>query len=142
MSKFKELDFEVTGIDNSESSIAICKKQGLAVLKMDATSMGFSDNAFDVVFAEGLLEHFEDYEPFVKEMVRVSKKYILLVQPNSHSICGKILTVAIEKLIKNNVKEIPYKMEDYIKSFKKYNCKLILQKSAALYTFAVLLFQK
>jgi len=142
MSKFKELGFEATGIDNSDLSIDICRKKGLKVFKMDAPSMEFSDNSFDVVFAEGLLEHFEDYEPFVREMIRVSKKYILLVQPNAHSILGKIVSIATEKLTKGNVKEIPYRMSDFIESFRKRGCKLLVQKPAAMNTFVVLLFQK
>ena len=137
--KFKELGFEVTGIDNSQSGIAICEKKGFKVFRMDAASMKFGDNSFDVVFAEGLLEHFEDYEPFVREMIRVSKKYILLVQPNAHSILGKIVNIATEKLTKGNVKEIPYKMADFVKSFRKHGCKLLVQRPAALNTYVILL---
>jgi SAM-dependent methyltransferase len=142
MSKFKKYGFEVVGIDNSKKSVSFCGKKGLKVSEMDASSMDFADNSFDVVFAEGLLEHFENYNPLVKEMVRVSERYIILVQPNSHTFFGKILNVATELLTKGNVKELPYKMEDYIKSFKKLNCELISKKSAALNTFAVFLFQK
>lgn len=144
--KFKKLGLETVGIDNSESSIALCERKGLKIgkeiIKMNADSLRFSNSSFDVVFAEGLLEHFENYEPFVKEMVRVSRKYVLLLQPNAHSVCGKILNLAIEKLTRGNVKEIPYQMEDYIKSFEKYGCKLVKSHPAFFNAFAVLLFQK
>lgn len=147
MSKFKKLGFEVVGIDNSKTSIAICEKRGFKVgreiFETDITQNKFSDSSFDVVFSEGLLEHFKNYEPLIKEMVRVSKKYILLIQPNFHSICGKILNIVTYKILKKeNPEEIPYKMGDYIESFKKYNCKLVLQKRAVFGAFAVLLFQK
>ncbi|MEK7071887.1 MAG: class I SAM-dependent methyltransferase [Patescibacteria group bacterium] len=142
MSKFKELGFKVIGVDNSETSIDFCQKKGLEAILMDASNMNFQDNSFDVVFAEGLLEHFENYGPLVKEMIRVSKKHILLVQPNCHSLCGKILNIAIETLTKGNIKEIPYRMEEYIESFRKYGCKLILRRPALFNSFAILLFQK
>lgn len=142
MSKFKKFGFKTIGIDNSEASIDFCQKKGLDVILMDASKMNFPNNSFDVVFAEGLLEHFENYEPFVKEMIRVSKKHILLMQPNCHSLCGKILNIAIEKLTKGNIKEIPYRMEEYTESFEKYGCKLILRRPALFNAFAILLFQK
>lgn len=139
---FKQSDFKVIGIDNSEISVNFCKKNGLEVNLMDASKTSFLDNSFEVVFAEGLLEHFEDYKPFIKEMARVSKKYILLIQPNAHSFFGKLLKWGIEHFTKNNVKEIPYHMKDYINDFKKYNCKLLINQAAALDTFRVLLFEK
>lgn len=142
MSKFKKFGFKAIGIDNSEASIDFCQKKGLDVILMDASKMNFPNNSFDVVFAEGLLEHFENYEPFAKEMIRVSKKHILLMQPNCHSLCGKILNIAIETLTKGNIKEIPYRMEEYIESFEKYGCKLILRRPALFNAFAMLLFQK
>ncbi len=146
MSKFKSLGFKMIGIDNSRSSIEACQAKGFIlgkdIFKMDAAKMDFSDASFDVVFSEGLLEHFENYDPFVKEMVRVSKKYILLIQPNSHSLAGKILNTATRILKKENPEELPYKMKDYINSFNNCNCKLIFQKPAFWNAFVVLLFQK
>jgi ubiquinone/menaquinone biosynthesis C-methylase UbiE len=139
---FKKSGFNARGIDNSESSISFCKKNGLEADLMDASRINFTDNFFEAVFAEGLLEHFENYEPFVKEMTRVSKKYILLIQPNAHSVFGKLLNWGIEHFTKDNVKEIPYRMEDYAKTFEKYDCKLLSNKGAALNTFRVLLFEK
>lgn len=146
MSKFKKSGFKVTGIDNSEQSLDFCKKLGFVenkeILKMDAAKMNFQDNSFDAVFSEGLLEHFEDFEPFVREMVRVSKKYILLLQPNFHSIAGKILNIATRIIRKGDPGELPYEITDYIKSFGRHNCRLVLAQKAVFGAFTVFLFKK
>jgi len=145
LTKFRRLGFSVVGIDNSPSSIEACSKKGLKpgkdVFKMDASAIGFRDSSFDVVFSEGLLEHFENYDPFVREMVRVSGKYILLIQPNYHSLAGKTINLATRIIKKENPKEIPYRMEDYVESFKKYGCELVLQRSAFFDAFRVFLFK-
>jgi len=45
----------------------------------DALQMPFSDETFDVVFHQGLMEHFKDYMPLVRENSRVLKKNGLIV---------------------------------------------------------------
>lgn len=48
------------------------RETGYAV-RGNVLDIGFKDNAFDVVFSLGLLEHFEDVTETVKEMVRILK---------------------------------------------------------------------
>ncbi|PJA01602.1 hypothetical protein COX74_01905 [bacterium (Candidatus Gribaldobacteria) CG_4_10_14_0_2_um_filter_41_16] len=146
MSKFKNIGFKVVGIDNSPSSIIACESKGFKVgediIKMDASHLDFNNGSFEVVFSEGLLEHFENYQPFVEEMVRVSNKFVLLIQPNFHSLAGKIINLATRILKRENPEELPYRMEYYINSFNKYGCKLELRKSVFFNAFTVLLFKK
>jgi tRNA A22 N-methylase len=84
-----------------------------------------------LVFSEGLLEHFKDMQPIVDEMCRISKKYVLVLQPN-HTTASlrrwlyrlfEILFVSIFR--REHVYEIPYTIEDYEKGFKIANFKLI-----------------
>ncbi|HVO76572.1 MAG TPA: methyltransferase domain-containing protein, partial [Candidatus Bathyarchaeia archaeon] len=55
----------------------------LAVCCADALALPFADGTFDVVFHQGLLEHFRDPEPFIAENARVLKRggYILVDVP-------------------------------------------------------------
>ena len=52
------------------------REQGLrvALVRADALAMPFRDGAFPVVFHQGLLEHFRDPEPLLRECARVSDR--------------------------------------------------------------------
>lgn len=70
------------GIDISEVGINKAKEclPGLMFHQMNADSLQFQDNLFDVVTSNQLLEHVENPEIVIKEMLRVLKpKGILLI---------------------------------------------------------------
>jgi len=64
-------------LDYSPASLEIVRRlareQGIAVdlVRADALAMPFKDGAFDVVFHQGLLEHFRDPQPLLRENARV-----------------------------------------------------------------------
>ncbi len=67
-------------LDYSPASLAlvrdIAKRQGVEVMlvQADATRMPFRDGAIDVSFHQGLLEHFRDPLPLLRENARVTPK--------------------------------------------------------------------
>ncbi len=67
-------------LDYSPASLAIVRRlaaeQGLPVLAVqaDALAMPFRDGAFDVVFHQGLLEHFRDPRPLLAENARITAR--------------------------------------------------------------------
>lgn len=71
--------YDCTMLDNSEEGLNLGKarfsKENLPgkFILGDVTKMGFKDATFDIVTSGGLLHHFEDIRPAVKEMVRVLK---------------------------------------------------------------------
>lgn len=146
MLRFRGLGFKTIGIDNSDSGIQLCQKKGLIkdrdVFQMDASKMSFAARSFDLVFSEGLFEHFLDYEPFLKEMARVSRRYILILQPDSYSLSGRLLNMAVSLLKKENPRELSYRVEDYVGVFKKHGYELVCRRPAAFGTFNALLFRR
>lgn len=66
-------------LDYSPASLALVKaqaeKQGIAVMfvQADATRMPFRDGAINVSFHQGLLEHFRDPMPLLRENARVTR---------------------------------------------------------------------
>jgi len=54
----------------------------------DIFNMPFSDNSFDIVWNEGVLEHFENMKSAIKEMRRVCKVNgkILILVPNKYTV--------------------------------------------------------
>jgi len=52
---------------------------------MDAGLLSFQDFAFDVVFCHALLHHVEDMDAVLREMRRVSRKYVVVLEPNRNN---------------------------------------------------------
>lgn len=48
----------------------------------DAGSLPFASRSFDVTFCGNLLHHLPDPQAAVKEMARVARRYVVLVEPN------------------------------------------------------------
>jgi ubiquinone/menaquinone biosynthesis C-methylase UbiE len=88
-----KIDIEVWGIDLVRQSIDLAKKIGKNFNKKiklkigDGKKMPFADGEFDMVFSQGLLEHFQDPRSLVKEQIRVLKKggYLVISVPQKYN---------------------------------------------------------
>jgi SAM-dependent methyltransferase len=66
-------------LDYSPASLALVRRQAaergavIHPVRADALAMPFRDGAFDVVFHQGLLEHFRDPMPLARENARVTR---------------------------------------------------------------------
>lgn len=73
----------VCALDYSEEALKLLEQSsasGIAIVCGDAKALPFADETFDVVFHQGLLEHFRDPEVLLAENCRVLKRGgILLV---------------------------------------------------------------
>lgn len=79
---WKEQGYNVTGLDISDKSLEITRSKGVYCVKGDVTKrLPFEDNTFDLVYSDGLLEHFVNPKPVLEEIFRVSKKYVLTMVP-------------------------------------------------------------
>jgi ubiquinone/menaquinone biosynthesis C-methylase UbiE len=121
---FRDFGFRNSiGVDISNNALKICEslglKRGKDVFLMDASKIKFKDRSFDMVFAEGLLEHFKDFTPIAKEMARLSKRYILITQPDHFTPTGKMINLLASNLEKAHVKEYDYHMSEFVEAFKK-----------------------
>ena len=54
-------------------------------LAMDAAHLCFQDLSFDVVFCHALLHHVENIDEVLGEMRRVSRKYVVVLEPNRNN---------------------------------------------------------
>lgn len=140
MQQFKDMGYNVEGIDISPNSIEYCKSMGLNVRLQGVEDV---KKKYDLVESEGMLEHFLDYEPYVKYLTRISKKYVMIMQPVHESFLGGVLAVMARALRKKAlVYEYNYRMQDYIDSFKRYGFKNILNRPIFLDTWRLLVFAK
>lgn len=69
-----------TGADYSESMIVVAGERypDKEFFVEDATSLSLQTDSFDCVMLSGALEHIPDYQKAIREICRVSKKYIIL----------------------------------------------------------------
>lgn len=81
---------ELSGIDYSDDALKIGKKiyPDLNLKKGDIYDIKEKDNSYDLVIATEVLEHLEDPEKALKELIRVSRKYVLLSVPNEPFFIG------------------------------------------------------
>ena len=63
-------DVECYALDNSSVAVELIKEDIPNAFLTDCRSTIFSDNKFDLIFSAGLMEHFRNEKPFLKEMKR------------------------------------------------------------------------
>ena len=98
------------GVDLNAGPLTVAKNVFGAknVQKGDIFRMDFPDSYFDVVWNEGVLEHFKINKSMeaVKEMARVSKKYVIIDVPNRYSL------FVVSKLLQKLFGKWPYGYEE------------------------------
>jgi SAM-dependent methyltransferase len=55
------------------------------LIRGDATKLPFDDDTFDLVFEANVLHHVPDREQVLREMNRVSRRYVVLLEPNRYN---------------------------------------------------------
>ena len=72
------------GIEYLDSAIELGKINNpeIKITKGDIYRLPFKDNSFEVVMCTEVLEHLEEPERALKELIRVSKKYLVVSVPN------------------------------------------------------------
>lgn len=77
-------EYQVLGVDRSEKALKFVETEKLAA---SCDSIPIVDKKFDMVFSSELLEHLPDLvlENTVKEMARLTNKYILITVPNNEN---------------------------------------------------------
>jgi SAM-dependent methyltransferase len=89
----------------------------------DLEALPFNDGTFDMVFNEGVIEHFADPLVPLKEMVRVSSNVVLCLVPNARNL--EQARQAREQMEKHagtghwSAFEMPMKQEDLANLFLK-----------------------
>lgn len=71
---------DACGVDYSERLLQM--NPARRTFLMDANNLDFEDNLFDMVFSHALLHHVGDIDRVLCEMIRVSKKYVVILDAN------------------------------------------------------------
>lgn len=83
--------YQLTTVDYNQEAIYLLKqREGVKVVKADGLQLPFKDESFNLVYSQGLIEHFREPElnTIVEEQKRVAKKggYVLIDVPNTLSL--------------------------------------------------------
>ena len=76
--------YDVTAVDRSEKALSFVETKKI---KASSDDIPLDDASFDMVFSSELLEHLEDetFKKTIKELKRLSKKYIFITVPNDEN---------------------------------------------------------
>ena len=89
LEELSERGYDVTYSDFSSVAIEKFHKRNpqIETQECDARNLPFQNDSFDLVYCLGLLEHFDrqDRRKIIKEMFRVSNKYVLIDVPQKYS---------------------------------------------------------
>ena len=124
----------VIAADLSQDAIRLIientKKSNVKIVQADVFNVPFKDNSFDVVFHQGLIEHFKNPEKILKEQIRILKnKGLFLVEvPQKFST----YTLMKHRLIKRGewyggweTQYSIFKLKRMLKSINDYKIKII-----------------
>jgi ubiquinone/menaquinone biosynthesis C-methylase UbiE len=129
---FKNVNLHIFLIDFSPSSIryaiqnAKLNKVKAEFIIADALNLPFRDRVFDIVYNEGVNEHFDGVERFriFEEMSRVVRLggYMIVIVPNAMNLCYRIAKKILE--IQGRWRyglEKPYTLWELKSKFRKFN---------------------
>jgi len=149
MTTFKESGFNnIIGIDFTEESISRCVKRGFVygqdIFQADAKNTPFDNEQFDIVFSEGLWEHFHDPRPHMAEAARLSKQYIIVIQPDHFSFFGYLMHLGWNIFNKNKggVREYSFPLAYFKEFLQLYGFKLVASRSTPFREQTIMVFQK
>ena len=76
-------EWDVTALDRSKKMLLLNPYK--CIVQGEVERLPFGDESNDIVFSTNLLHHIEEPLTATKEMARVSKKYVVLVEPNRNN---------------------------------------------------------
>jgi len=137
---FRRAGLDYFGIDLSPTAVSVSRSRGLRAERMDLRDVR---DAFDLVASDGLLEHALDFEPLARDMMRISRRFILLIQPNHESVPGRLLARLSEIFRgRTNVREYDHPIGDFVRVFAAGGFALVRSVPVFADVFRLLLFER
>jgi SAM-dependent methyltransferase len=104
---------DVVGLDFSHHLLAENHHASLAC--GDVAALPFGDSTFDVVFEANVLHHVRDRLAVIRQMARVSRRYIVLLEPNRYNplMFGFSLVVPAERGgLKSSLRRLHHELQE------------------------------
>lgn len=87
LNQFKQLGFDVEGLDLDPKAVQNAKQKGLKVYQGDIFAKRFKEDTYDIIFSSHFIEHVTDPIKVIKESLRILKKggVFMAITPNTSS---------------------------------------------------------
>lgn len=137
------LDYSSYALEHARKNFLYFQKNGIFIIG-DVEKLPFKNNVFDVVTSAGLLEHFKDVWPPIKEMARILKPKGLFVATivtkrcsvqtigNIEGFCARFLKRLFMFRFKNIIEESLINTPVYENSFSKKIYEEIMKKAGLI----------
>ena len=109
---------DVTELDYSKYMLLMNPSEKL--IQANAENLPFKDDTFDVVFSSALLHHVQSPEKILREYKKVSKKFVVIIEPNRNNPFMLIFSMMINeewkalrfslRYLENLLKDADFKM--------------------------------
>lgn len=106
---------KVFAFDYSKFLLDQLKDSGLYRILGDLHDVPLLSNSFDLVFSDGVIEHFSDPTPILKELVRITRNHLVTLVPR------KTFVNRIQTFILRPPKEYTRSDEEWVALHKKFN---------------------
>jgi len=104
-----------------------------AFLQSSVTAMAFKDNSFDVVTCSELLEHVSDWESALSELIRISKKNIIITVPNEQKLVAvKCVKCGTENYLSGHINS--FSENDFLRRINN-EARVKIRKFHTIYTY-------
>jgi SAM-dependent methyltransferase len=103
--KVTGLDFSTYLLNQNPHRVLVCG---------DAPALPFRDASFDLVFEANLLHHVTDNSAVIAEMRRVSRRYVVLLEPNRYNplmFAFSVVVPAERGGLKSTMKRLRYELD-------------------------------
>lgn len=137
---YQAMGFDCHGIDVVQESIDACVRKGLNARLEKIADVS---EQYDLVSSDGMLEHFLNFEPYARQIMAASSRYVLLIQPNYSSLTGQTMGYLGAVLRGHvNVYEFNYRLNDFCDVFEANGFGIIQSIPIFTNVFRLLLFER
>lgn len=90
LGQLSNMGFKCVGLDYRKEALRVSKEtsRNVEFIRGDIFSMPYQDNSFDIVWNDGVLEHYKSARAIAacKEMKRIAKRYVIIGVPNRWTV--------------------------------------------------------
>lgn len=102
-----------TATEITDAGVTELSKLGIRVKKIDAEQILFDDNSFDLVCCFDVMHHVSDCRKMAREMSRVARKYVFLIEANGLCVIRKLMELTPGYRIFNESSYTPWRYKSF-----------------------------
>lgn len=114
ITSYTATEYAVGGVQQAKKVLAKFKKS--KVLQMDATDLNAKNKSFDTVFAIDVMHHVSNPQKMGKEMIRVAKSKVFLIESNALSLARQAAQLQTRYIEMGEKSYFPWQYQSFLSS--------------------------